>query len=706
MNSTGERSVRNASYPMLRPLFKYSLFATIITSICLASCAPPPRYTPSSRVEMKALDLSALQGRKIVIDPGHGGRFVGAVGAQGLRESDINLAVGLHLWGLFKQAGAQVWMTRSADVDLSPSQSANLTEDLEVRCQVSNQVSADIFISIHHNSNTKDPKKNDTEIYYKLTDPGSSQDLAGCVAEALREGNPVDDVHVLPGNFYVLRNTQAIALLGEASFISNRKNEQRLSLSNQLRREAEDYFLGILTYFQKGIPAVTGYKPDGITLDTAFPHIEATIVGGSDGEAINPEATKLYLDGNPAPARFDPQTGKLSYTPDKPLKNDRHIFLVEARNCNGNSAWATPVHFCVSLPPAEIKVSSLFSALPADGKSYSRIEITAFDYCGNPVIDGTLISLEASAGKLDTKTISTIAGKGIAYFSSPQTPEEVTIEASYQGIRGRTMIKCGDVAFSLVRISIKDPGNRSLEGVRVKGGEGLLGTTDRNGMTFISSDRSGEISLTLERPGYLPHQVKVGLKKGAYREEGFSLTPQENGVLLGKKIILDPEPWEEHTEREFGVHADAEKANLEVAQQIQVLLERAGAITTITRNSLNQHPTPGERVLTGEKFGGEYLITITHRNDYPYVSHYFRSQVGKQLAQTIAQLLKRELLLNEVVVNEGTDFTIIHSSAPSIVVNLGKGYTDSEEVNGEDHFMKEARGVYQGLVEFLRGKGL
>ena len=90
--------------------------------------APPPSNTPPFRVKMEARDFTPLKGRRIVIDPGHGGRFSGAVGMQGLREADINLAVGLHLWGLLKQAGAEAIMTRSADVDLCPPGSTALRE--------------------------------------------------------------------------------------------------------------------------------------------------------------------------------------------------------------------------------------------------------------------------------------------------------------------------------------------------------------------------------------------------------------------------------------------------------------------------------------------------------------------------------------------------------------------------------------------------
>ena len=101
-----------------------------------------------------------------------GGRFSGAIGARGLRESDVNLAVSLHLWGLLNEAGAKARLTRTADVDLIPAGSGSLKDDLDARARLSNDVNADLFISIHHNSNTRDRNKNNLQVYYKLSDPG------------------------------------------------------------------------------------------------------------------------------------------------------------------------------------------------------------------------------------------------------------------------------------------------------------------------------------------------------------------------------------------------------------------------------------------------------------------------------------------------------------------------------------------------------
>ncbi|MCL2213567.1 MAG: N-acetylmuramoyl-L-alanine amidase, partial [Oscillospiraceae bacterium] len=60
----------------------------------------------------------APQGQTIIIDPGHGGRDSGALGADRGEEKDINLAVSLVLADLLRLSGHNVIMTRTEDDDL------------------------------------------------------------------------------------------------------------------------------------------------------------------------------------------------------------------------------------------------------------------------------------------------------------------------------------------------------------------------------------------------------------------------------------------------------------------------------------------------------------------------------------------------------------------------------------------------------------
>lgn len=81
--------------------------------------------------------------KTIVIDPGHGGRDPGAIGARGTMEKEITLDVALKLKARLVELGRyKVLLTRESDRTLS----------LADRVQFARNNQADLFISVHVNS--------------------------------------------------------------------------------------------------------------------------------------------------------------------------------------------------------------------------------------------------------------------------------------------------------------------------------------------------------------------------------------------------------------------------------------------------------------------------------------------------------------------------------------------------------------------------
>lgn len=83
----------------------------------------------------------------IIIDPGHGGKDPGAVGVNGVKEKDVNLAIALKLGNLLKKEipGINVVYTRSDDSFV----------ELYKRGKIANENGGKLFISIHCNSTPK-----------------------------------------------------------------------------------------------------------------------------------------------------------------------------------------------------------------------------------------------------------------------------------------------------------------------------------------------------------------------------------------------------------------------------------------------------------------------------------------------------------------------------------------------------------------------
>ncbi|MCL2760962.1 MAG: N-acetylmuramoyl-L-alanine amidase, partial [Desulfuromonadales bacterium] len=216
--------------------------------------------------------------RRIVIDPGHGGKDPGATGPSGIREKDVVLAIGkLVAKKLKEQLGVDVVMTRSTDVFI----------ELQERTAIANQVGADLFVSIHANASlnpnasgietyylnlakTKKvaelaAKENNTSLAkvsllqavlfdlmanYKLND---SAHLADFVQKALDKKvsgqyTGVKNLGVKQGPFYVLVGATMPSILVETAFVSNHQEEERLHDPEYQEQTAQGIVDGIKAY--------------------------------------------------------------------------------------------------------------------------------------------------------------------------------------------------------------------------------------------------------------------------------------------------------------------------------------------------------------------------------------------------------------------------------------------------------------------------
>lgn len=83
-----------------------------------------------------------LQGTRILLDPGHGGEELGALGPTGYPEKDVNLVVSLLLAQELRNLGAEVYLTREDDSFVS----------LGDRQTMINNLKPSLALSIHYNA--------------------------------------------------------------------------------------------------------------------------------------------------------------------------------------------------------------------------------------------------------------------------------------------------------------------------------------------------------------------------------------------------------------------------------------------------------------------------------------------------------------------------------------------------------------------------
>lgn len=86
--------------------------------------------------------MAGLKIRRVVLDPGHGGKDTGAIGPDGAKEKDLTLAMAKRLRRHLEAMGLEVLLTREDDRTLS----------LEDRTRFANEKGADLFLSLHVNA--------------------------------------------------------------------------------------------------------------------------------------------------------------------------------------------------------------------------------------------------------------------------------------------------------------------------------------------------------------------------------------------------------------------------------------------------------------------------------------------------------------------------------------------------------------------------
>lgn len=177
----------------------------------------------------------ALAFRTVVIDPGHGGRDLGAADSH-VYEKHINLDVSRRLERSLREAGFKTVMTRTRDEFIALSE----------RSAKANRYRNAIFVSVHFNSSYRAAALG-IETFYRSS---NSEKFAQLVQRELIKNVGATDRGVKTANFSVLRRTKHPAILVEGGFISN-KSERSAMLDPQYRQVVADSIARGIIQFKK-----------------------------------------------------------------------------------------------------------------------------------------------------------------------------------------------------------------------------------------------------------------------------------------------------------------------------------------------------------------------------------------------------------------------------------------------------------------------
>jgi N-acetylmuramoyl-L-alanine amidase len=189
---------------------------------------------------------SALHGKVIALDAGHGGQDHGAIGASGSAEKHNTLATVLILKELLEGEGAKVVLTRNADYlpgYKAPSDLERLTELIRARTDLVNATEAHVLVSIHNDSNPN-PELTGTSTYY-----WRSPLLAKTVQSHLVESLGTRDIGAIQHGFRILTRSKMPAVLVEIGFLSNAAEEKLLKSYWYQVKAAQGIINGLRAYF-------------------------------------------------------------------------------------------------------------------------------------------------------------------------------------------------------------------------------------------------------------------------------------------------------------------------------------------------------------------------------------------------------------------------------------------------------------------------
>jgi len=264
---------KNAEIVVLRETKKVAFSAAASISKKDSRDEIPPSTTPLSLAQQLGLGV-----KKIIIDPGHGGKDPGAM-AFGLKEKDIVLNIAKQLAPVLeKELHCKVILTRDHDVFVP----------LEERTAIANTQNGDLFISLHINAHPS-AKVHGVETYYlnlttnaeamrvaareNATSTHQMSDLQDILSDILKNSKinessrlaqqvhnsivteaqnggytDMKNLGVKQAPFYVLIGAQMPAILIEIAFISNAKDVKNLKDPNFVTMLTREISFGIRAY--------------------------------------------------------------------------------------------------------------------------------------------------------------------------------------------------------------------------------------------------------------------------------------------------------------------------------------------------------------------------------------------------------------------------------------------------------------------------
>lgn len=627
---------------------------------------------------------------KVVIDPGHGGSSVGAVGLSGTKEKDLNLKLSKFFQNVLEKQNFEILLTRDSDIDLP----------LENRCELAEEFKADIFISFHFNADPlKNSNVNRTEIYVPFEETGPSVDFANFLCNSFSQKFDIPCIGPIPSRYHVLRNRAPVKVLLECSYLSNPEEEEKL-VRNEERLKTIAYIVyeALTSFTQKGFCLYKGYEiKENRELLFKF--------------SMAPDVKTVEVEVDGANFHYFSLRGSNLVIPLDFLRGGKHLIEIKGKTLYGIGLQHIKEEIDI---PFRV---DYFVASITPYYGYETLKIKCFDERLNPIPEGVKISIE----KIEASVRATRRGvyqpgelenlveakkefsdkEGCFHILLKGLKDEIYFNFSVGELDGRlTVENLPKRRSNIVGFVYDDVSKTPLKDVLVKY-EGSATYSKEFGIFEIEGpSEDEEVNVEFLKEGYYPVEKK--LIAGA--QEKIFLTPLFNGVLLNKKVLID-------IDNKDTLESTSFRRSEIVSEYLEKLVKHAGGIVIKTREYPWKVIDDYTKVKLGIKESPDLSIQITNSKlnikDGLYIFYYERSEESLKIASTIRDANTLQQLPSGDVMPYGNYF-IIQLSGPRVCVN-SRGLFETKDyylLDEKEMAKNISLKIFLGILQYFGFKGV
>jgi len=243
-----------------------------------------------------------------VIDPGHGGRDLGAVGPSGLTEAEVNLDVSARIVEMLETSHDIDWATGavtagtgvgSAGVAIMTRYPTGPNEGdyelgLTFRSVLANAVDATALVSVHHNTEpTIDLERPGSSAFVSANDDESPR-LGGLIVEEVRRSLSAFEADWVGGDgdgltarvdadgsdyYSILARSEVTAVIVEGAYISNPSEEELIATEAFRQAYAEGVYRGLVRFVTTDDYPMPAPDPELYDIEAPPRSMNACVVG-------------------------------------------------------------------------------------------------------------------------------------------------------------------------------------------------------------------------------------------------------------------------------------------------------------------------------------------------------------------------------------------------------------------------------------------